>query len=472
MASIIAACTAAVGKDITAAMLLAHFASPHPQHERDKHGKTWIVQTGAKWQAEAGLSARQYDRALRVLKDRDLVHVHAWQFCGTPTTWLRLSAKGREALAQADLPPEVVGLPPGGGNPLSISIQQEASLEKNKKEKKGCETATPSQPLLPLNFQKAGKEENQEAEGPDQCEALPANPKEDQAPAAALAGASLPSAAQPGPIWLKTGAAATAELAAIAARELEYRLAAVKLARAEGKRVRWPAQLVWADALARARGNAFTALTEPPDLTPRQIGQISTFLRRIALAIDDPVDVLRVVVADWSSFVLWAEADEGAFDSPVQPDPKYLLRYLKTAGNLWLASLSGAKKAALLKDAEPPAKPKPEADPAQLPAESDKPLGAVPEPPEKSYEEMTDAEPLVWNGKLLAEMYDEPAAEPEPERPLRSCWRRMARPRRPCPSLPQSPSRKPWKSWWPAVRSAGTCPSLPRSPSFLNPSRR
>jgi hypothetical protein len=56
-----------------------------------KHGYMWLVKTRDDWWTEIRLTARQADRALKILRDKGLITTSLHRFNGAPTTHIRLN---------------------------------------------------------------------------------------------------------------------------------------------------------------------------------------------------------------------------------------------------------------------------------------------------------------------------------------------------------------------------------------------
>jgi hypothetical protein len=55
-----------------------------------KDGHFWLAKSRTDWWEECRLTEYQYDRAIKKLKDKDLVELHIYKFDGAPTTHIRL----------------------------------------------------------------------------------------------------------------------------------------------------------------------------------------------------------------------------------------------------------------------------------------------------------------------------------------------------------------------------------------------
>ena len=55
-----------------------------------RHGQTWIVKTGEQWRNESGLTAKEYRRAISILKTKRLIELKIMKHQGNPVSHVRL----------------------------------------------------------------------------------------------------------------------------------------------------------------------------------------------------------------------------------------------------------------------------------------------------------------------------------------------------------------------------------------------
>lgn len=65
---------------------LAPSKNGEPRAQIQKDGHYWIAKTRADWWQEIRISPKQYDRAIKILKDKNFVEVKTMKFDGNPTT--------------------------------------------------------------------------------------------------------------------------------------------------------------------------------------------------------------------------------------------------------------------------------------------------------------------------------------------------------------------------------------------------
>lgn len=119
-----------------------------------KDGYTWIAKTRGDWHDEIRITPKQYDRAIKILKDKGLVKVTTFKFAGNPTTHIRIvpeainqaidgwKASYARALAEQQESPQSVAQPgysplgnndiPQTGSPLLTFGEQPSSPLGNK----------------------------------------------------------------------------------------------------------------------------------------------------------------------------------------------------------------------------------------------------------------------------------------------------------------------------------------------------
>lgn len=61
-----------------------------PRARIQKHGHLWIAKGRGDWWEEIRISAKQYDRAAKILKDLGFIEVRTMKFYGNPTTHIRI----------------------------------------------------------------------------------------------------------------------------------------------------------------------------------------------------------------------------------------------------------------------------------------------------------------------------------------------------------------------------------------------
>lgn len=96
-----------------------------------KDGFLWIAKTRADWYDEIRISPKQYDRAAKILKDKNFIEVKTFKFNGNPTTHIRIIPEAiNEAIdawkfeqVKTILPdgekPETAGFSPFGNNEIT-----------------------------------------------------------------------------------------------------------------------------------------------------------------------------------------------------------------------------------------------------------------------------------------------------------------------------------------------------------------
>jgi hypothetical protein len=61
-----------------------------------RNGFSWIAKNQEQWAADTGLTSNQYRRAVRVLKEKNIIDVKVMKLGGNPTTHLRLLPENLE----------------------------------------------------------------------------------------------------------------------------------------------------------------------------------------------------------------------------------------------------------------------------------------------------------------------------------------------------------------------------------------
>ena len=125
MTDLFAPCMQLTGRDGNATLLLLCILARMPEAKAQHDGHAWIARSAADWWAEAGLSAKQYPRKVKKLRDLGLVATEQLMFEGKNITHLRLLGAALELVpAQAQPGTEAPGKPafpaPGKAVPTGI----------------------------------------------------------------------------------------------------------------------------------------------------------------------------------------------------------------------------------------------------------------------------------------------------------------------------------------------------------------
>lgn len=84
-----------------------------------KDGHLWIAKARTDWWDEIRISAKQYDRAAKILKERGYIEVKTMKFAGNPTTHIRLCAPALLAALEAWKVGQVKRSSTDGGKPAT-----------------------------------------------------------------------------------------------------------------------------------------------------------------------------------------------------------------------------------------------------------------------------------------------------------------------------------------------------------------
>lgn len=80
---------------------LAPSKNGEPRAQIQKDGRYWIAKTRADWWQEIRISPKQYDRAIKILKDKNFVEVRTMKFDGNPTTHICVIPEAINAAVEA-----------------------------------------------------------------------------------------------------------------------------------------------------------------------------------------------------------------------------------------------------------------------------------------------------------------------------------------------------------------------------------
>lgn len=99
-----------------------------PRARIQKDGYLWIAKGRADWYEEIRISAKQYDRAAKILKEKGFIEIRTMKFNGNPTSHLRIIPEAlnqaidewrwQQVAEQTAEAPAVVGFSPLGNNGL------------------------------------------------------------------------------------------------------------------------------------------------------------------------------------------------------------------------------------------------------------------------------------------------------------------------------------------------------------------
>ena len=301
--------------DLAVALLLSQIVY---WHEPGKNGKTklrvrkkvdgqwhfFIAKARGEWMEECGLTIKQYRRAMKVLRERNLADFRIFLFNGKITPHVRLVVENYEdALAgrgQSIVPTTVQSIVPTGVQSIVPTWVQSS-------------TVTTTETTTVISF--CGK---------------PATPGEKKLEKSVHSGKDIGE--KPKTEKMKVMKAKTLD-EVLEEKKQEKEL---KLANPSGQK---SIQFMWKQHMAREFGK--TVNGELMEITKRQAGQLKMFAKKIGPQAND---VLAYTIKYWSKFANEAKNQKGAVNLPTTPTTDYLLKFWDVALELFVQSIANQAK--------------------------------------------------------------------------------------------------------------------------------
>lgn len=315
-----AAANKAVDGDARAGVILFRAAYWQERARIERHGHRWIVRGRLAWAEDTGLTFDQYKRGLAVLKRRGLVETCRGLFRGKNLAFLRLTGRGLGALGMAGADPEeaqdCTNGPVQNGTDAHMAMVQSCT---NQTVQDGTEETAPSVPLCTDHNNYGDK-----------------NTTETPASVCVLAHAALKP--ENDEVTGKSAKEVMADFQAKKGAKHQAKIGPDKISQLEH---------TWKSILAVQNGYQV-------GWVGKQRVQMLQFMKLCPPGKADAV--LTHVLKNWTSFVLACELKTGAFNTPSEPTPWFLLKHVQIAIN---CTLEAEAKPATASSAGAPSSAKP-----------------------------------------------------------------------------------------------------------------